>query len=234
MIAVKTIPALLFCSIFLSMLIPDAHSAEADQDQLAYAQSLAREGNIDEAIEQYLIYHANNPDEHLVLETISGLYKRSKRYKEAIEFAEKFLVSGETHLTKGAHFRDQCNRILELWKKASGSKLAREHYLTILENEKTTPRMKIVAELMLGDIEISSKNYAASKEYYMETLNSISPLEDEWQMAVSDALLYKFIRKQNYDDALTAYKNHPNYGHLQQLGYWLRRQGRGFEMVELY
>ena len=102
--AMKRIPILMFCSMLASMFTPTAHSVEAgansSQDRLAYARSLGKQGNIDEAVEQYLIYYANNPEKHAALGLISGLYENGGRIKEAIEFVERFLVSGDESLTR--------------------------------------------------------------------------------------------------------------------------------------
>ena len=246
----KTISVLMFFSMLLSMFISTARSVEpgtnGSQERLAHARSLGKQGNIDEAVKQYLIYYANNPEKHAVLQWISGLYENSGRIKEAIVLGERFLASGDEYLTRGAHFQDQCDRLLRLWGKtgagkilrtfgkADGIELAREHYLAMLEDANTKPRMIIIAQLMLGDIENKAKDVVKTRGYYLAAFDLILPPTDEWQKAVNRVLWRKFMKKSWFDNALAIYRNYPNYGHLMQLGQWLRRQGRGFEMLELY
>ena len=248
--AMKTISVLMFCSMLLSMFIPTAHSAEpgtnSSQDRLAHARSLGKQGNIDEAVEQYQIYYANNPEKHAVLQWISGLYENSGRIKEAIEFVERSLVSGDESLMRDSHFQEQCDRLLRLWEKTGGGKilrifgkadgieLAREHYLAKLGDANTKPRMIIIAQLMLGDIENKVKDVVKARKYYLAAFDLILPPTDEWQKAANRVLWRKFMKKSWFDDALAIYRNYPNYNHLMQLGQWLKRQGRGFEMLELY
>lgn len=248
--AMKTISVLMFCSMLPGMFIPTAHSAEpranSSQDRLAHARSLGEQGNIDEAVEQYLIYYADNPEKHLVLIWISELYENNGRIDEAIVFGEKFLASGDEYLTRGVHFQEQCDRLLRLWEKTGGGKilrtfgkadgieLAQEHYLAKLGGANTKPRMIIIAQLMLGDIENRVKDVVKARKYYLAAFDLILPPTDEWQKAANRVLWRKFMKKSWFDDALAIYRNYPNYNHLMQLGQWLKRQGRGFEMLELY
>ena len=240
----------MFCSMLLSMFISTVHSAEpginASQYRLAHARSLGEQGNIDEAVEQYLIYYADNTEKHLVLLWISELYENSGHINEAIVFGEKFLASGDGYLTRGVHFQDQGDRLLRLWEKAGAGKilgtlgktdgieLAREHYLAKFEDANTKPRMIIITQLMLGDIENRVKDVVKARKYYLAAFDLILPPTDEWQKAVNRVLWRKLMKKSWFDDALAIYRNYPNYDHLVQLGEWLKRQGRGFEMLELY
>lgn len=248
--AMKTISVLMSFSMLLSMFISTVHSVEpgtnGSQERLANAMSLGKQGNIDEAVEQYLIYYTNNPEKHVVLQWISGLYENSERIKEAIEFVERSLVSGDESLIRDSHFQEQCDRLLRLWEKtgagrilhalgkADGIELAREHYLAKLEDTNTKPRLIIIAQLMLGDIENKAKDVVKARGYYLAAFDLILPPIDEWQKAVNRVLWRKFMNKSWFDDALAIYRNYPNYNHLMQLGQWLKRQGRGFEMLELY
>ena len=248
--AMKTISVLMFCSMLLNIFIPTAHSTDpgtnGSQDQLANARFLGKQGNIDEAVEQYLSFYTNNPEKHAVLQWISELYENNGRINEAIVFGEKFLASGDEYLTRGVHFQDQCDRLLRLWEKAGAGKvlhtlgkadgieLAREHYLAKVGDSNANLRMMIIAQLMLGEIENKAKAAVKTRKYYLAVLDLISPPEDEWQKAVNHFLLRRFINKQNYDDALAVYRNYPDYDYLTQLGQWLKRQGRGFEMLDLY
>ena len=102
-------------------------------ERLAYARSLAEQGKIDKAVQQYQMYYADNPEKHLALLWISELYAANRHIAEAIEFEEKFLVSGDEYLTKGAHFEDHYNRLLRLWENAGCNEAARDHYLVMLE-----------------------------------------------------------------------------------------------------
>ena len=178
--------------------------ANSYQDRLAEARSLGKQGNIDEAVEQYLIYYTNNPEKHGVLQWITRLYENNGRIKEAIEFVERFLVCGEESLTRGAHFQDQCDRLLRLWKKAGAGKvlhalgkadgieLARDHYLAKLEDANTKPRMTIIAQLMLGDIENKAKDAVKARKYYLAAFDLILPPTDKWQKTVNRVLWRKF------------------------------------------
>ena len=203
-------------------------------ERLAYARSLAEQGKIDKAVQQYQMYYADNPEKHLALLWISELYAANRHIAEAIEFEEKFLVSGDEYLTKGAHFEDHYNRLLRLWENAGCNEAARDHYLVMLEAAGAKPAEVIVARLMLGNVEDRAKNIAGAREHYLATLEMVSPAEGKFQKVANHVLLREFVQKRWLDDALTAYRNWPDYGYVTQLGEWLRREGRGFEMLELY
>jgi hypothetical protein len=68
--------------------------AEWFVNPLEYATSLGEGGKIDESVSN-LDRLYSNPENHTILHWISELYERNGRMKEAIEFAELFLVSGE-------------------------------------------------------------------------------------------------------------------------------------------
>jgi tetratricopeptide (TPR) repeat protein len=246
----KTALGLVSSIIILCVFIVPLSSAEpmpsGSLNPLEYAKSLGEGGKIDESVEQYLIYYTDNPENHTVLQWISELYERNGRMKEAIEYAELFLVSGEESLMSDYYFQEQCNRLWGLWDKvgagrilratgkAGGIELAREHYLTATANADTERRLSTLAHVMLGDIENKANSAVKAREHYRAALAIISPPAETWDKAVNRVLGRKFISMDWLDDALAAYRNCPYSGHLMELGGRLERDGRGFEMLELY
>ncbi len=238
----KTIAVLIFGTMFLGAVSAAAATGpeiKKSPDRLANAGLFARQGNIEQAVEQYQLHYAENPDKHSTLQYIAQLYENSKRFVEAVECREKFLVSGDEHLTRGAHFKDCCDRIIGLWEKiggdrSKGAKLAREHYQAILDDENAKPRMTVVAHLMLGDLVRGSRDASQSREHYLSAFNLVLAPADDWQKTVNKVLLRNFTDQRQCADALTVYNNYPDYQFIISLGQWLRQQGRGLEMVELY
>jgi len=246
----RALLGLTFHFVLLSVVLRATYSAEPEQsvfqDPLARARSLDRQGKTDEAVEQYLLYYADNPEKHEVLQYISGVYENGGRYREAIDYVERTLVIGDESLIRDSHFADQCDRLFRLWKKAGAGKimrvlgkadgveLAQEHYQAKLGEVATGSRMTILSHVMLGDVALQTKDVVQARQCYRAALDMISPPQDAWHKAVNHVLLRKFIRQQWLDDALLAYRNAPSGAYLKELGGILRRQGRGFEMVALY
>ncbi|MCP4454439.1 MAG: tetratricopeptide repeat protein [Planctomycetes bacterium] len=105
--------------------------------------------------------------------------------------------------------------------------------------------MRVLSELMLGEIEGRSRSKLRSpkgrkeatdksRSHYCEALKHTIPPLNEWDRAVNRLLLRKFTRYSGSNEALMIYKHQPEERYLVELGQWLRRQGRGYEMLALY
>ncbi|MHC4434424.1 MAG: tetratricopeptide repeat protein, partial [Planctomycetota bacterium] len=203
-------------------------------ERLRLAGSLAREGRIDEAVEQYLSYYADNPEDHSALGWIARLYEKSGRAAEAIEFLEKYLLTGASSPGGYSQFESQCHRLLRLWEEAGGIQAAQKHYLGLTEDENTTATELILAQVMLGRIREQKRDAAGALDHHLATLELISPADDGLRKTVNSLLLHKFIGKNLLDYAVAAYRNCPDPTQMIELGDRLRRDGRGFEMLNLY
>ncbi len=212
------------------------------QEQLQTATELEKQGKIDQAVEIYLDFYDKNPQRLEILQSIAELYNRNKRYNEAIEYMEKLIVKDADFLFRGAHFKDQCDRLLRAWDsigkgniiKAGGIELATKHYKAKINDEDTTSRMKAVSQIILGDIAEKAKDSEKQREHYYKAYEQVISASDDWEKAVNRVLQRKFMDKAWFNDAVTVYTNYPDYSNLIQLGQWLKRQGRGYEMIDLY
>ena len=212
------------------------------QEMLSAASELEKEGEIDQAVEMCLDYYEKNPQKYEVLQSIAELYNRNERYDEAIEYMEKLIIKDADFLFQGARFKDQCDRLLRAWDsigkgniiKAGGIELATKYYKAKINDKNTTSRMKAVSQIILGDIAEKAKDLEKQREHYYKAYEQVISASDDWEKAVNRVLQRKFMDKAWYDDAVAVYTNYPDYSNLIQLGQWLKRQGRGYEMIDLY
>lgn len=191
-------------------------------ERVIFAEKLVREERLDEAVEQFLSYHEDNPDSHRVLERIGYLYERASRWGEAVEFYERYLLSS-------GDFR-RVDKIVEMAQKAWGSE-ALARYVSMAEE---SGRKGILGKMVLAEFARRAKDEGSMRSYFLEILEDVSPPSDLWARAVNRFLLDRFIHEGWLDDAVEAYRNYRDCERLIGLGQWLLREGRGFEMLEFY
>ena len=206
------------------------------QNRRDYAQSLVKQGKIDEAIEQYRLYYAENPQEYGVLERIATLCFRNGRSEDVITFTEEFLTTPAQNLfgSPRDYLRTRCVSLLQRWNELGDADAAKRHYAAMAGDADAPSRKTVLAHLMLATIDEQAANHITAKAHYQTAIGLISPPQDEWQKGIHRGLLVKFIDEKLLDDAVSAYRIWPHYDQLGYLGEQLKWAGRGFEMQELY
>jgi tetratricopeptide (TPR) repeat protein len=202
---------------------PFADERQPDE-RVVFAEKLVSEGRLNEAVEQFLSYYADNQNNHRVLERIGYLYERASRFDEAVEFGERYLLSS------GDVVQGRIDRLVELAEKAWGAE-ARARYISMAEN---SGHKGILSKMVLAAFANRTNEKSALRAYYLDTLQKVSPPADWWDKTVNRFLLDRFIHERWLDEAVEAYRNCRDCKRLIELGQWLRREGRGFEMLELY
>ncbi len=229
---------------------------QARQIPIRIDQPLGQFENSEKTLDESLGYYRQHPEDLEVLSRIARLYETQKQYKQAVDYREQFIVKGDASLAGGSIFRDQCDKLLGSWKKIGTSRIlllfkrvswspARKHYQAKLTDQETEPRMRVLSEFMLGEIErrrkFTLKGAERRKEaidqawsHYCKVLEQTIPPLNEWDQAVNRLLLERFSVYGGSHEALVIYKHQPEERYLVELGQWLRRQGRGYEMLALY
>ncbi len=198
-------------------------------ERYQYARFLARQGQTAEAIEQFKTHYAGNPDCDYCLQEISDLLAKSGRVREAIEYAEQYLAVAR-HISV-----DYVGELRKLWRQIGDEAEVYRHYQTLANDAGTLPTKAVVAHLVLADIESSRGNVPAAREQYWAALKGVSPPAGQWHRDVWHYVLAEvFLRRQWLDDAVAAYKSWPDYAVLRNLGWGLKQEGRGLEMLDLY
>ncbi len=195
-----------------------------------YAGFLVRQGQTEQALEQFRIRYAEEPRDTDSLRQISELLATGGDFQAAIEYAEKYLLSVR-NLPAGC-----AGDLRKLWDKAGkGEAEAYEHYAAMARAADASSRAAVLAHLVLADFASSRGDLTAAREQYWAALNGATPPADDWQRSVHDFVLRNvFLQRQWLNDALAAYEKHPNYDLLLSLGRQLKHDGRGFEMLALY
>lgn len=93
----------------------------------------------------------------------------------------------------------------------------------------------ILARLVRAEAITGQGDWATARQLYLDILAETTPPVVRWQQEARHRALRAMIRQARWlDDALAAYRKHPDYGAMLLLGEQLKRQGRGFEMLDLY
>jgi len=213
-------------AILLSLAWGRSAFAEEHQtnERVFLAEKLVTEGRLDEAVQQFLSYYADNQNNHRVLERIGYLYERASCFDDAVEFGERYLLSS------GDLVQGRIDRLAELAEKAWGSE-ARARYISMAE---TSGRKGILGKLVLAAFVNRTNEKSAVRAHYLDTLQEVSPPVDWWDKKVNRFLLYRFVQERWLDEAVEAYRNCRDYKQLIELGQLLRREGLGFEMLRFY
>jgi len=201
---------------------------KSPDDRALYARFLAKQGKIDEAIEQYRAYYADNPQHHHVLAEISKLYAEDGRIAEAIKSREAYMAGTPSVEPESRR------QLLELWGKSGNLEKAAEHYRAITEDNKAESQKIVLARLMLVELATRDHDTVEARKQYWLALDEVFPAKDSWARRVFRVVLNEFLVLGWLDDAVQAYRRHPMPPLLSRLGGQLKREGRGYEMLALY
>ncbi len=229
----------IICIVILLLGSPVFSATKPPYDEI---YELTRQKHYQQAIDLYKDYLQSHPSDANVLPHMAELYEWNQQYDKAIECRERCVVLEIRAVLAGDHLSDQCQRLLTLWEmtrgespsKDVGRERAHQHYQELLNHAETPVRMKVVAAIILGNIEKQHGNIPTAIDYWSQAYQYSQTMQDDWGRSANRPLLRSFLNEGCLDEASAVYQTHPNLEFLRRLGDQLNRNGRGPEMIDLY